>query len=129
MTGARREALWLCSYPLRSHWRGGHTPAGGCHGAGGPTRAVDSGLPQRKCGPGAARSLGHCSNPNPAQHTCTKTGTRGILHMPDPLHDPHTEKGLHTHPAPAGSLTHTLLSTSTGYCTSLRKGIIHVKLT
>lgn len=69
--------------------------------------------PERPTPPGTA-------HPNPAPHTCTETGTRGVLH------NPHTEKGSHTEPAPAGSPTHTLLSTSTGYCTSLRKGMIHV---
>lgn len=86
---ATPPAVWV------PHDKSQHTHACGCHGARSPTCAVHSGLLQCKCPPWSnSIPLGTALIPIPLL-LCTHS------------HTPPAEEGLHRHPAPAGSCTHT----------------------
>lgn len=105
MTGALREPLWLCSHPLTSPGRGGHTPSGGCYAACGLTGAVHSGLPQRKCPPEQPTASGTALIPTRSACLHKHWHTRVLGHAGPLARPSYRERVTHT-PCPS-RLSHT----------------------
>lgn len=112
VTGALREPLWLCSYPLTSHWRDGHTLAGGAMGLTDPQGQSILGCPSADAAPEQPAPSGTALIPTPLHILAQRLAHAGSCTCRTPCTEgfsPHTEKRLHTHPAPAGSHTHPAL--------------------
>lgn len=105
MTEALREPLWLCSYPLKSPGRGGHTPAGGAMRLADPQAQSILGCPSANAPPEQPTPSGTTLIPTRSACLHKHWHTRVLGHAGPLARPSHRERVTHT-PCPS-RLSHT----------------------